>query len=118
MKGANCGATVSLCCESQACRNRRERVVLKRYKEMQKMIDEIDSDPTKCNVNTSHFSMSDPHSAPLPKGAHPYRVCASCGRAEPCEPNLLLCSKCRCTYFCDKECMKKAWKEHKKVCTR
>ncbi|GMI31191.1 hypothetical protein TeGR_g10801 [Tetraparma gracilis] len=114
----DCGATVSLCCSAQACRNRREREVLKRRKLLQKMIDETNSDSTKCNINPYFTTMDDPLSAPRPQGAHPLRVCASCGRAEPCKPKLQMCSRCKCAYFCDSNCMKKAWKKHKKVCVK
>ena len=112
---ADSGATVSLCCTTQACKNRRERTMLKRQKGFQKMIDGMNSEPTKCMINASSFTMGGPLSGAF-LGTHPSRVCASCGCTDPCEPKLLMCSRCKCSYFCDKMCMKKVWKVHKKTC--
>ena len=37
--------------------------------------------------------------------------CGHCGN--PCS---FKCSRCRQEHYCDKECFKKAWKKHKKIC--
>lgn len=38
--------------------------------------------------------------------------CAHCGTTE----HLVRCSRCEVTAYCGKECQKKHWKKHKKVC--
>ncbi|KAF1915941.1 hypothetical protein BDU57DRAFT_210881 [Ampelomyces quisqualis] len=40
------------------------------------------------------------------------KVCAHCGKADA-----KACSRCKDTYYCSKECQKKAWPRHKKVCS-
>lgn len=43
------------------------------------------------------------------------RICFQCGNVDS-EKKLRKCSRCKRTYFCDKECQQKAWKRHKKDC--
>jgi hypothetical protein len=41
--------------------------------------------------------------------------CNSCGLPSE-KSKLLLCSRCKRLYYCDKECQKRDWKKHKRVC--
>ena len=46
----------------------------------------------------------------LPKSA----TCENCkGR----EKKMMVCGQCRQAYYCSRECQKKNWKEHKKICS-
>jgi len=42
------------------------------------------------------------------------RTCAKCGLTTT--QKLCLCSQCRSVYYCNVECQKKAWQEHKQYC--
>jgi len=42
--------------------------------------------------------------------------CAKCGGAG--KPKLLVCSRCKGTYYCSAACQKEDWKAHKKVCAK
>lgn len=50
-------------------------------------------------------------------GATPAGRCDGCGtlRMES-DARLLTCGRCKRAFYCDKECQKKAWGEHKKAC--
>eukprot|EP01034_Spumella_vulgaris_P024662 gene24662-31031_t len=41
-------------------------------------------------------------------------TCGYCGKSSA--ERLMLCSRCKCVAYCDKECQTAAWKGHKKVC--
>ncbi|GAA5910391.1 hypothetical protein JCM6882_007345 [Rhodosporidiobolus microsporus] len=43
------------------------------------------------------------------------RPCAGCGLLQDVG-NLNRCSACRMAFFCNRDCQRKGWKEHKKVC--
>ena len=43
--------------------------------------------------------------------------CAYCGKGEADGVKLLLCSRCRNVKYCDRECQKAHWPEHKLTCT-
>lgn len=50
------------------------------------------------------------------------RICRQCSKSglelrnEDAEKRLLMCGKCKSTYYCSRECQKADWKEHKKMC--
>ena len=44
------------------------------------------------------------------------RVCAACGRRW--RERMFKCSQCRSVLYCNKECQKAHWKDHKKVCKK
>jgi len=44
------------------------------------------------------------------------KQCATCGEKEEFIGLLLACGGCRSKHYCTKECQKKDWKSHKKVC--
>lgn len=39
--------------------------------------------------------------------------CSACGKTAV---NLLTCSRCKALHYCNRECQRKMWPEHKKVC--
>lgn len=41
------------------------------------------------------------------------KFCELCGQFE----NLMLCSRCKCTWYCSKEHQRNHWKDHKKLCS-
>ena len=41
-------------------------------------------------------------------------TCADCGRQSP---NMLMCSGCLATVYCDENCQGRDWREHKELCT-
>ena len=41
--------------------------------------------------------------------------CAACGKPQG-KKKLKMCSRCRCTFYCNKVCSKNHWKIDKKVC--
>jgi TPR repeat protein len=46
-------------------------------------------------------------------------TCGGCGRVKKDgEGSLSLCKGCRCIYYCNRECQKAHWKEHKAICKR
>ncbi len=42
--------------------------------------------------------------------------CTTCGRRAAKDAKLMCCSRCHGAYYCDAECQKKHWKEHKHTC--
>ena len=44
------------------------------------------------------------------------RHCASCGGRSTANAKLMCCSRCHCVYYCNVECQKRHWKEHKPKC--
>jgi hypothetical protein len=48
--------------------------------------------------------------------AHHRLVCAACHTQAACTKELLTCGKCGSVSYCNKECQKKHWKQHKAVC--
>ena len=65
------------------------------------------SDQNNLNSQNSQNSQNTPISAD--KG-----TCMQCGNNKGLK---LSCSSCKNAYYCDKECQKKHWKQHKKYCT-
>lgn len=55
--------------------------------------------------------ISDPSAVRKLRRSLNYRVCASCGNKK----NLLKCNGCLCKYYCNLDCQKADWKEHKKT---
>ena len=45
-------------------------------------------------------------------------ACAACNAVPGPELKLLLCSRCRCTYFCSDACQRASWKVHKLDCRK
>ena len=47
-----------------------------------------------------------------------YSTCGrvGCGKVEATACEFALCSRCKQTRFCSKECQTQAWKDHKQVC--
>jgi len=45
-------------------------------------------------------------------------ACAACGVVAGPEVKLLLCARCRCTYFCSEACQRGAWAVHKLDCRK
>lgn len=43
-------------------------------------------------------------------------ACAMCKQPESAAGTLKKCGKCKKILYCDRECQKKHWKSHKKVC--
>jgi hypothetical protein len=41
------------------------------------------------------------------------RMCACCGNIEP---KMMSCSKCKFAHYCDADCQRADWKQHKLVC--
>jgi hypothetical protein len=46
------------------------------------------------------------------------RTCDMCGRQETGSVLLKRCGRCLVTMYCSRECQKKSWKSHKKVCAK
>lgn len=44
--------------------------------------------------------------------------CATCSKTSSETENLKRCAKCQTTWYCSRECQKKDWKAHKKVCSK
>lgn len=44
---------------------------------------------------------------------NPHQRCGHCAKMGD---NLLRCSRCKNSWYCNKECQRTAWKQHKKVC--
>jgi tetratricopeptide (TPR) repeat protein len=42
--------------------------------------------------------------------------CANCGNSDPAKKKRL-CSRCKLVHYCDRDCLKADWKNHKKVCS-
>jgi hypothetical protein len=42
--------------------------------------------------------------------------CNHCGKMQALVGKLKQCQRCKVTFYCDKECQKKDWKKHKKIC--
>lgn len=48
----------------------------------------------------------------------PGRKCDSCGATPgPDAPRLLKCARCSLAFYCDKDCQRRHWKQHKPICT-
>lgn len=47
----------------------------------------------------------------------PKHSCKVCSKSESSSKSLLRCSRCRKVRYCGKECQKKDWPEHKKICS-
>ena len=45
-------------------------------------------------------------------------ACAACGVVAGAEVKLLLCGRCRCTYFCSDACQRASWAVHKLDCRK
>ena len=65
----------------------------------------------------------DAEEAPLREGGNEFqsdrmqlRTCSLCGVQEPALRTFKACARCEEVYYCGKDCQKKDWKAHKKVC--
>ncbi|OJD12443.1 hypothetical protein AJ78_06958 [Emergomyces pasteurianus Ep9510] len=47
-----------------------------------------------------------------------YNKCGACGKVEGADVNLKRYAKCQSTFYCCRDCQKKDWKTHKKICAR
>ena len=43
-------------------------------------------------------------------------TCAGCGKAAAATASLLRCSRCRAAQYCDKDCQRQHWPQHKREC--
>jgi hypothetical protein len=43
-------------------------------------------------------------------------ACAGCGKSESTIRSFKACARCQSVVFCGKECQRKSWKSHKKIC--
>merc|ERR1711933_610028 len=45
------------------------------------------------------------------------RLCLNCGASRAANgDSLSQCSRCKCAYYCSRDCQVKDWKEHKNLC--
>lgn len=49
-------------------------------------------------------------------GAALLHACHACSRQETADTKFAACSRCKCTFYCSRECQRKDWKNHKVEC--
>ncbi|KIJ45651.1 hypothetical protein M422DRAFT_59805 [Sphaerobolus stellatus SS14] len=61
-------------------------------------------------------SSSARHSSGYDSRPRGYRVCDNCGVEESSQNQLKLCSRCKVTQYCGRDCQKSHWRAHEPVC--
>ncbi|KAE9373629.1 hypothetical protein N431DRAFT_438855 [Stipitochalara longipes BDJ] len=79
--------------------------------------DEVEPNGGPSAARGSEESTTEPQAEAISSSSPPANKCASCSAPETDPENPLKpCAKCQTIRYCSRDCQKKDWKLHKKVC--
>ncbi len=67
--------------------------------------------PRHCNIYYNDWPLKGMRTTHV-TNTNAFRACANCKKAE----SLQQCSRCKCVFYCSKDCQKKHWHKHKTIC--